>query len=98
VKAAIPENGPTSPCKGIVGNVESIDLSKLRAAFVKRLERARDTGQPPRAMRGGVPTAKIPTSSVLEASPSGFGVMAGTVRGIGDTVVPLEESDWEALR
>jgi hypothetical protein len=96
-----PEDGATSTVIGnhpIVASVGSIDLSKLEATFVQRLEKARRLGRSSRAIEPVVLLAEVPPSSVMEASSSGFGVMAGTVREIGDTVVPLEETDWEALR
>jgi hypothetical protein len=56
----------------------------------------RMTGLAP-AMKRGPRIGAVPPS-VQETSPSAFGVMAGTVTEIRDTLVPLAETEWEALR
>ena len=73
-------------------------MSKFKATCLERLERVRQTGRPLLVTKRGVPIAQIVPPPAPEPKEGGFGVMAGTVRELGDVLAPLEEADWEVLR
>ena len=78
--------------------MDTIAVSKFKATCLERLERVRLTGRPLLVTKRGVPIAQILPPPSPEPPPSGFGVMAGTVKELGDILVPIDEADWEALR
>lgn len=83
---------------GTIAAMETLPVSKFKATCLARLERVRQTGQPLLITKRGVPIAQVMPPPPADAPATGFGVMAGTVRELGDIVAPLDEADWEALR
>ena len=78
--------------------MDTIAVSKFKATCLERLERVRQTGRPLLVTKRGVPIAQIVPPPIPEPQHSGFGVMAGTLRELGDILAPLSESEWEVLR
>ena len=78
--------------------METIAISKFKATCLAVLERVRQTGQPVRITRFGVPVAEVVPPSGPPPSKSWLGAMRGTGRIVGDVVAPAARAkDWEAM-
>ena len=79
--------------------MEQIAISKFKATCLAVLERVRKTGEPILVTRFGEPVAEIGPASVRPQAKRQLGLMAGTVKILGDIVGPVvDEDDWEVLR
>lgn len=79
--------------------MEQIAISKFKATCLAVLERVRKTGEPVLITRFGEPVAEIGPATVRPKAKRQLGLMAGTVKILGDIVGPIgDPDDWEALR
>jgi prevent-host-death family protein len=79
--------------------MDSIPISKFKATCLAVLERVRQTGEPIRVTRRGLPVAEIVPSTPPATPASWLGQLAGTGQIVGDLVAPVvDDAEWEVLR
>jgi prevent-host-death family protein len=78
--------------------METIPISKFKAACLGVLERVRRTGRPVRITRFGKPVAEIVLPSPPTRPPGWIGSMQSTGKIVGDIVSPAAKDAREVLR
>jgi antitoxin (DNA-binding transcriptional repressor) of toxin-antitoxin stability system len=79
--------------------VETMAVSKFKAACLAVLQRVRRTGRPVRVTRFGKAVADVVPPRATEPEGGWVGAMLGRAEITGDVVGPVVgPSEWEALR
>jgi prevent-host-death family protein len=83
----------------MVGEKETIAISKFKAQCLQVLRRVKRTGKAVVVTRFGEPIAEIVPPAKDGSRRSWFGIARGTARMHDDLIEPASEpEDWEALR